>query len=480
MKEDNSKNSKNSNSFISAKMTQELEQTQINKFHTKGGTGFAAEDANAFYDRMFLRNVEQVGVSNTPNGPDRIVNGTPIQTKYFDTASKTMNAAFGVDGYRYSEQLLEVPSDQYEDCVRIMRDKIAKGQLAGVSDPAEAANIVKKGSVTYKQARNIAKAGNIDSILYDAKTQAVSSGYTFAISFAISYAQNKWAGLSDDDALKASISTALNSSTTSFFAGIITAQVLRTHTAAVGVVVSRNGVNYVAQSPVGKKIIEQIAKASLGKAVYGAAATNHVAKLLRTNVVTTVVVTGVMAVPDFYRAAFEGTISWDQFLKNTGINVSSVAGGAGGFWACAGIGAFFFGPVGAGICGVLGAISGGTVAGELARVILDDLIEDDAKRMLDKLPDGLAELGSDYLLSEDESNCLMEDVNSTVDAEFLRDMYRSSNRTKFVYNMFEDSCERIISKRPLVTLPKTSDLNPILTEIESSINDEVDEQIMDA
>src|SRR5262245_35381287 len=50
-----------------------LEQTQIGKYHTKGGTGFAAEDANAFADRIMLRKVKVTGTSNEANGSDRVV-----------------------------------------------------------------------------------------------------------------------------------------------------------------------------------------------------------------------------------------------------------------------------------------------------------------------------------------------------------------------------------------------------------------------
>lgn len=474
MKEDTFKHLQNSTSksFIAPKSAQEFELTQINKFHTKGGTGFAAEDANSFIDRLSFKRVQQVGTSNQINGADRIVDGISIQTKYFETASQTINSAFGSDGYRYGAQLLEVPSDQYDDCVRLMREKISNGQVPGVSDPSEAERIVKKGSVSYKQAYYIARAGNIHSLFYDMETQAITSGYTFAISFAINYAQNLWAGQCAEDALKTSISNALKSGTTSFIAGIITAQILRTHTAAVGVVVARNGVKFVAQSSVGKLLIEQIAKTSLGKAVYGAAATNHIAKLLRTNTITTGVVTAVMAIPDFYRALFEGSISWEQFIKNTGINLSSVAGGAGGAWAGAAIGTIF-GPVGTFVGGLIGAVFGGTVSSEMSKVILDDLIEDDAKRMLKILPDGLAELSADFLLSESEALELFEEVNKRVDAEFLREMFKSSDRNCFVYEQFKDFCEKVIAKRPLVKLPEEDTVEEIL----ASVNDEISAEV---
>ena len=116
--------------------------------------------------------VDQVGTDNAKNGADRIAGGVHIQTKYFDSAAKTVGDAFdSVTGkYRYQGMQLEVPSDQYDKAAEIMRQKIAANQIDGVTNPDDAVNIVKKGSVSYKQARNIARGGNIDSLKYDAKT----------------------------------------------------------------------------------------------------------------------------------------------------------------------------------------------------------------------------------------------------------------------------------------------------------------------
>ncbi|HHA2569484.1 TPA: hypothetical protein ACOEOJ_002501, partial [Stenotrophomonas maltophilia] len=308
-----------------------LERTQINKFHTKGGTGFAAEEANAFADILAGRKVEQVGADNSLNGPDRIVDGVRIQTKYFATARETVGSAFGADGYRYEGQLLEVPSDQYEDAIELMRKRISSGQVPGISDPAEAERIIKKGSTTYRQARNIARAGNIDSLTYDMKTQSIASSYAFAISFSINFARQKWDGRTNMEALNGALTMALESGATSFVSGIATAQILRTKAAAIGVVAARDGVKFVSQSALGRSAIQKVAQVSLGKAVYGAAAVNHVAKLLRTNAVTGAVTTAVISGPDFYRAAFSRNISWAQFGKNLAVNGASVAGGAGGW-----------------------------------------------------------------------------------------------------------------------------------------------------
>ena len=61
---------------LSAPLTaQALEKTQISKYHTKGGHGFAAEDANNLADTLRGKTAQVVGTSNESNGADRTVNG---------------------------------------------------------------------------------------------------------------------------------------------------------------------------------------------------------------------------------------------------------------------------------------------------------------------------------------------------------------------------------------------------------------------
>ncbi|NLY01402.1 MAG: hypothetical protein GXY83_35370 [Rhodopirellula sp.] len=96
-------------------VAQALETTQIAKYHTKGGHGFSAEDANNFADTVRGKRAEVVGISNELNGADRVVDGLRVQSKYYQSASETLAAAFDPSSgsYRYAGQVLEVPKDQY-------------------------------------------------------------------------------------------------------------------------------------------------------------------------------------------------------------------------------------------------------------------------------------------------------------------------------------------------------------------------------
>lgn len=455
--------------FVAPELAKGLEQSQIGRYHTKGGTGFAAEDANAFADRIKFRKVEVTGTSHEKDGSDRIVDGVPVQTKYFSSASSTVENAFdGASGeFRYEGQQLEVPKDQYDDCVRIMREKISAGKVPGVTDPSEADRIVRKGDVTYKQARNIARAGNIDSLLFDAKTQSITTGYVFAVTFAVHFAKRKWNGDKTEDAINGAIESAITAGGSTLVTGIIAAQVLRTRAAALGVVAARNGVKAVSTTSVGKKAIERLAQASLGKAVYGAAAINRVAKLLRSNVITSAIATAVTSTPDFCRAAFSRSISWPQFTKNLVVNAGGVAAGAGGWMGGAAAGAALgsavpiIGTAAGGIIGgILGALGGGWLGTATTKGVMDVLVEDDAKHMIELLQASLEELAGDYLLSESEIEELGQTIKTTVNPKWLRSMYQVGSdtdsdtpRSAFAYDAFDPTCQTIAAKRQKVELP---------------------------
>ena len=89
------------NGVASVASTQCTNDQQWTKYHSKQGHGFAAEDANAMWDRWHGKSVNKVGLDNSLNGADRISDGVQIQTKYCADAGKSVGAAFENGTYRY-------------------------------------------------------------------------------------------------------------------------------------------------------------------------------------------------------------------------------------------------------------------------------------------------------------------------------------------------------------------------------------------
>lgn len=448
-----------------------LEKTQISKYftNTKGGHGFAAEDANNLADRWRGKDAKVVGQTNERHGADRRVAGVQIQSKYYQDATSTMRSVFDPDGggYRYPGQVLEVPKDQHDQCVELMRKRISEGQVPPHTDPADAEKLVRKGTVTYKQARNIARAGNIDSVKFDIKTGAVVAIGAFGMSVLINYWYRRRQGMNKTDALDAALKEALSTGLTTLGMHVLSAQLLRTKVAALGTVAVRRGVSAVARTSMGKKAVEGIAKASLNKAVHGTAAVKHVSKLLRTNAVTGAVTATIMCAPDFYRAAFDNSISWRQFTKNSVVNVASVAGGVGGWMGGAASGAALgsvIPGVGTAAGGLIGGIAGGVVgsfsASKVTKSIADKVAPDDAEALIRMLEEELQELSFEYMLSECEVVEIMDVVRETVasNPEWLRSMYRETQGHEevgrcFVRDKFEGEFQKIAERRQKIVLP---------------------------
>jgi len=331
---------------------------QWTKYHSKQGHGFAAEDANALRDKWHGKSVDKVGMDNALNGADRVVNGVEIQTKYCADASKSVGAAFDNGSYRYSGMKLEVPRDQYDEAIRIMRGRIANGEVPGVTDPNMADRIVIKGHYTYDEAVRIAKAGNVDSIKFDVQTQAVACTFACGLSFAVTYCTAKSKGMSHAEALKVASKQAAKSGVSTMLTGVAAQQLLRTQVgrnfAAAATRAIKPAVQAAMKTEVGKQVVTKTATAIAGKQVAGAAAANIATKALRTNAVVSGVAFVGTTIPDAVKLC-RGKISGREFAENT----TSNAAGVGGGWAGASAGA----AIGSAICPGIGTVIGGLIGG---------------------------------------------------------------------------------------------------------------------
>ena len=314
--------------------------------------------------------------------------------------------------------------------------------------------------------------------------QAVTSSAAFGLSFAINFAWNLWNGGSAKEAIKESVESGLASGTNSFITGIVAAQLLRTRTAAIGVISIRNGVKVISHTTVGRGAIHRVAAGSLGKPIYGAAAVNHVSKLLRTNAITATVATAVTCTPDFYRAAFAGSISWRQFIKNTTVNAAGVASGVGGWMAGAGLGATLgtaiLPGVGTTLGGILGGIVGGLAGGTgghfITKAVADRVVDDDSKRLITAIEEEVQALASEYLLTENEIELIALEIKNTVNQKWLRRMYKKTNKAdnedvlnEFMRTEFEPQFDAIARNRHKVTLPAPEEIEQEVLKLTETI-----------
>ena len=361
--------------YSAAGVAKSVQNTQWSKWHYDKGHGFAAEDANALNDVLHGKKVNKVGYDNSFRGPDRIVDGQPVQVKYCNSAYRSVNKAFttsnGVLGdYQYPGQILEVPKDQYEEAIRIMEQKIREGRVPGISDPAQAKNIVKAGSVTYQQSVDIPKAGTLESLKFDIKNNVISGACVGGISFAVTLTMAKRNGASNKEAIMVAGKGAVKSTGKTILTGVASQQFLRTATGKATSeairMTCKNGLNAAAKTELGKKAIEKTASTFAGKAVTGKLASSVLSRSMSTNVITAAACFGVSEVGEVVNLC-RGKISGKQFVKNTIANGAGTGGGMGGTWAGAAVGSMICPGVGTVVGGIIGGIAGGIGGSSLAK-----------------------------------------------------------------------------------------------------------------
>ena len=468
------------------------------KFATPRGHGFAAEQANHLYDKVVngdffgKEKVRLVGDDIDPdtghiikNGADRIVNGTNIQTKYCSSGSKCIQACFEDGKFRYinpdgSPMQIEVPSDKYDQAVQAMKDRIKNGQVPGIDDPNEAENIVRKGHFTYEQAKNIAKAGTVESITFDAVNGMIVATSTFGISAALSFATSVWNGDDIDIALKNATYTGLKVGGTTFVTAVLASQLSKAGLNSA--LVSSSEAIVALMGPKASAMLVNAFRS--GTNIYGAAAMKSAAKLLRGNVITSAVSVVVLSSFDIANI-FRGRISGKQLFKNVTETASTVAGGTagwvGGATAGATVGSFI--PVigtavGGFVGGLLGSFAGGAGAGKISGKVLDKFIEDDADEMVKIIEKVFQQLAVDYLLSEQEATNVVDKLKDKLNGKTLKNMFASSDRKQFARNLLIDSIELEVRKRKHIKLPSDKQMQNALIEVLESIADEAENSHM--
>ncbi len=425
------------------------------KFHSRQGHGFAAERANHLFDKLTGHDAKIIGDNNAKNGADRMVDGVYIQSKYCATGSRCINECFedgGKGTFRYicdgKPMQIEVPSDKYEDAVRAMEEKIRRGQVKNVTDPKEARNIVRKGHFTYEQAKNIAKAGTVESLAYDAVNGAIIATSAFGVTALVTFASSIWNGEDCEAALKTATYSGLKVGGAAFVTSVIAGQLSK-----AGLNSALVGSSEAIVSLMGPKASAILVNAFRnGSNIYGAAAMKSAAKLLRGNAITAGVTVVVMSSFDIANI-FRGRISGKQLFKNLTNTAATVASGTGGWMAGAAAGTAIFPGVGTIIGGLVGSVAAGAAAGKVTNTVLDVFIEDDADEMVEIIQQEFTKMAGEYLLNQKEAERAVDRLSRELDGKLLKDMFAEDNRSAFAYTLLKPIIEREVSSREKIFAP---------------------------
>lgn len=460
---------------------------ETNKFHGRQGHGFAAERAEHVRDLYHGEEVKILGDDNAKNGADRLVNGVEIQSKYCRNGAACIQECFENGQYRYyssngEPMKIEVPADMYEDAVKAMRRRISNNEIEGVINPDEAVNLVKKGHYTYAQVKQIAQAGTIESLTFDAANGMIVAKDALGITALITFATSIWNGEDTEGALENAALSGLKVGGVSFLTTVLTSQIART-----SVVATVRGGTDILVSKMGTKATEYLAKALKGGTdIYGAEAMNNVSKLLAGNIIASTVSLVILSAGDIVDL-FRNRISGAQFVKNVTTTGATIAGGGAGWGfgntggaAIGGwVGGTIAGPagavkgaeVGAKMGGFTGSVIGGATAGTVTHSALDGMIEDDTVFMMRIAEQEFAAICEQYLLTENEVYLCLEMLKKRLDKKELKNIFSSSNRELYVQSIIMKCVDPVLKKREYI---KEFDSEDVFWGMRMLIEDAVD------
>jgi hypothetical protein len=449
------------------------------------GHGIYAEEAGAILDRFNGERVEVVGRDNAKNGPDKIVDSNPVQCKYCKSANASVNNCFkkngaGVKEFRYYDMsgnpmMVEVPKDQYDKAIELMKKNITEGKVPGVNNPDAAYTIIRKGKLTYAQARNLAKAGTIESITYDIATGAVSCSFAFGLSSLVSFA---FTFIKTKDAKEAARDAALTGLQT--FGLSLASQVLSTQIARTSLQNNLIPIADLIMKNLGSKttqnLINAIRKLAGKKPIYGAAAQKSLAKALRANVITQGISFVVLSFPDTLKT-IRKEMSGHQYAKNvTTLFASFVGAGAAGLGATVLVGMKIAqkipNPVAKGIVFVV-SLAGGQFAAKGVRKAFEVFREDDdviSRRMFDSI---LMSVCLDFMFGDEEIKRFLAELfkdkeNKKAMKTVMERLYSSDEQYTMLRAVMDRAAIKIVKERPVLLQeqePDCDSLSDALAEV---------------
>lgn len=345
---------------------------------------------------------------------------------------------------------LEVPRDQYAGAVETMKNKIREGKVPGVTDPAEASRLIRRGHLTYTQARNITRFGTIESVTYDIAEGSVVSLAAGGISFALT-ASVFWLSTGDRDAALQTAAVQAGKTFTRTLAVYVTTQQLHRLSVVQGML---KHIDFSTASPTVRQALQK------GTGAGNISALN---KVMKGSLVTSLALVAVTTGPDMIKM-LRGRISGAQFIRNLAVASSCVAGGAVGSVA----GGILFSPL-----GPFGALTGRVVGGVLGGMIasaVSAIFPDTAEAMIQEQMTWLA--GS-FLLTGHEIENLNANLARVIDQNALEIIFAAGIQQRAATNMLiKPLVVSIIRQRPVMEYD-ASHLGNMVNRLEETLPPEL-------
>jgi len=339
--------------------------------------------------------------------------------------------------------------------------------VPGITDPEKAYEIIRRSKLTYKQARNLARAGTFESLTYDVVSGAINCSFVFGITvlvtFGFAYAQSK----DFKKSMKVAACAGLQTFGLSLASQILSTQLARTGFSKMLMPASDFIVQKLGPQAV-QKIINSFRALMGKKPIYGAAAAGSLSKALRTNAVTAGIAFVVCSVPDTFRLA-RSRMSAGQYFTNMANLITSMIGGVAG---AIGTG-FVVGKIAAAkgtvVAPGIGTAAGfvvGTATGFAASLgtsaIIKQFREDDTTVLMRMFNAAVMNTCYDHLLDEKEIDAFLKRLSEDKDcAELLKTTMKKLYSSKTQYADLLALCDAavapVVAKRKVIVVSDEPD-----------------------
>ncbi|MEF8261839.1 ESPR-type extended signal peptide-containing protein [Escherichia coli] len=335
---------------------------------------------------------------------------------------------------------------------------IQNGGIPGVTDPAEASRLIRRGHLTYTQARNITRFGTIESVTYDIAEGSVVSLAAGGISFALT-ASVFWLSTGDRDAALQTAAVQAGKTFTRTLAVYVTTQQLHRLSVVQGML---KHIDFSTASPTVRLALQK------GTGAGNISALN---KVMKGTLVTSLALVAVTTGPDMIKM-LRGRISGAQFIRNLAVASSGVAGGAVGSVA----GGILFsplGPFGALTGRVAGGVLGGMIASAVSGKIAGALVEEDRVKILAMIQEQVTWLAGSFLLTGHEIENLNENLARVIDQNALEIIFAAGIQQRAATNMLiKPLVVSIIRQRPVMEYD-ASHLGNMVNRLEEALPPEL-------
>lgn len=272
------------------------------------GHGVMAERLNYITDAENGLHVLHLGANNARHGPDKILEGLPVQLKYYETARASVDACFDRNGtFLYAKgTIIEVASEHGPEATKRLAERLR-------IPVSQARLFIRVGVASSKDARDLCKPLTLSSLRYDLKMSELAFWNTFACTTALTFVGKVAGGDSPIDAALGSLKIGAVSGVRAGATYILSGQMGRSGFERGLRPITRWTATQLGAHP----------NRLIGLAAGKKPGIEQTSKLLNGQIVAAVAATAIQSMPDMYRFA-TGKITGTEALKSVGTTTVNV------------------------------------------------------------------------------------------------------------------------------------------------------------